>query len=75
METNQKPTSIRRMELIGALSQVINASQLAPYVVEPILADLLRQARENTVRQYQADMAQWKEQEGQAPQGAAEATE
>lgn len=58
-----KPASIRRMELINQLAKDINESKLPPYVVEPILADLMRQARENTIRQYQADMAQWKEAE------------
>ena len=61
MDKSQKPASVRRMELINTLSQAINTSRLPPYVIEPILADLMRQARANTMRQYQADMARWKE--------------
>lgn len=57
----RKPESIRRVELKTALEAAVTESQLPPYVIEPVLAELLGNIRIASVRQYQADLAQWEE--------------
>lgn len=54
-----KPASLRRKDLIDNITKLINESGLPPYVIEPILDDLRRQAHELTRRQLQVDLEQW----------------
>lgn len=54
-----KPESIRRVELKKALETAVSESQLPPYVIEPVLAELLGSIRIASARQYKADLEQW----------------
>lgn len=52
----QKPVTVVREEFIVALGSLINNSGLAPFVIEPILADTLREVRMASRKQYEVDL-------------------
>ena len=54
-----KPDSIRRKELIDNIVKSINESSLPPFVVEPIMRDLLAQVAQASEQQYKADVEAW----------------
>jgi len=56
-----KPESVRRVDLKRSIEAAINEAQLPPYVIEPVIADVLENIRLASMRQYQADLAAWKE--------------
>ncbi len=51
----RKPMSVARRELIEGLTSIINNAGVPPFVVEPILADLLSQVRDAAEKEYQED--------------------
>lgn len=53
---NNKPMSIRRMELINQIADLINTSELPPYIVEAILKDFLQTVTAAVQKQYMADL-------------------
>lgn len=56
-----KPESVRRVDLKRSIEAAINEAQLPPYVIEPVIADVLEKIRLASMRQYQADLAAWTE--------------
>lgn len=56
-----KPESVRRVDLKRSIEAAINEAQLPPYVIEPVIADVLESIRLASMRQYQADLAAWTE--------------
>ena len=57
-----KPDSIRRKELIDNIVKSINESMLPPFVVEPIVRDVLTQVVQASEQQYKADVEAWEKQ-------------
>lgn len=51
----RKPMSVARRELADGIANLINNAGVPPFVVEPILADLLSQVREAAEEEYQED--------------------
>lgn len=65
----EKPESVLRQEFIDSLVYLINNSQLSPFVVEPIIRDMLvdvqrliKRQTENETRTYQEALEKEKEQ-------------
>lgn len=54
-----KPVSLIREEVKSELADTINNSNLPPFVIEPILQDLLREVHVAVVRQYENDKAMY----------------
>lgn len=52
----QKPMSVARAEFIAALSDLIRKSTLPPFVIEPIINDLLNDIRILSQKQLEADI-------------------
>ena len=50
-----KPISLIREEVKKELADIINNSNLPPFVIEPILQDFLREVHVAVVRQYEND--------------------
>lgn len=59
MQEIQKPISIIRKELIDGIRYIINDSHLPPYVVSPILKDIITELDIATENQYRTDMAEY----------------
>lgn len=57
----QKPMSIVRKEFMDNLSKLVNESGLSPYILEPIVAELLNAIHINMETQYQQESAQYEE--------------
>lgn len=56
-----KPMSVIREEVKKELVDIINNSNLPPFVIEPILQDLLREVHIVAVRQYENDKAMYEQ--------------
>lgn len=54
-----KPVSLIREEVKNELADTINNSNLPPFIIEPILQDLLREVHVAVVRQYENDKAMY----------------
>lgn len=52
----QKPMSVARAEFITELSDLIRKSTLPPFVIEPIISDLLNDIRILSQKQLEADI-------------------
>lgn len=57
----QKPITVRREEFKEQLINIINNSMLPAFVVESILADMLREASVAVRNQYEYDLKQYNE--------------
>ena len=55
----QKPITVRREELKRNLIQMINDSGLYAFVVEPILVELVEQAKVAMTTEYQSELSQY----------------
>lgn len=51
----EKPITLVREDLIQNISNVINESKLPPFVVEPILQNILLEVRTAMQRQYEVE--------------------
>ena len=51
----RKPMSVARRELADGIANLINNAGVPPFVVEPILADLLKQVKDAAEQEYQDD--------------------
>ena len=56
-----KPASVRRVELKKEIVTLLNEAKLPPYVLEPILVDILDEIRSAIEMQYKSELAQWEE--------------
>lgn len=59
MQEILKPASVVRRELIDGIRYIINDSHLQPYVVSPILKDIVAELEIATENQYRAEMAEY----------------
>ena len=55
----QKPITLRREELKMNLIQMINDSGLYAFMVEPILVELVEQAKVAMTTEYQSELSQY----------------
>lgn len=58
----QKPLSILRAEFISSLMELINSSNLPPYIIEPILKDIYNEIYLFSQKQLEADTKRYQEQ-------------
>lgn len=58
---HQKPTSVMRMEFISNMANTINNSGLPPFVMEPIVKDMLLEIQAATKKQYEYDKEQYEQ--------------
>lgn len=56
-----KPITVARSEFIGNLTTLINESGLPPFIIEPILKDMLYDVRVMAQRQLDKDMQTYHE--------------
>lgn len=56
-----KPTSVMRMEFITSMADLINNSGLPPFVMEPIVKDMLLEIQAATKKQYEYDKEQYEQ--------------
>ena len=56
-----KPVSLIREEVKKDLADIINNSNLPPFVIEPILQDFLREVHVAVVRQYENDKTMYEQ--------------
>lgn len=61
MNKIMKPTTVMVEELKRDLATVINASTLPPFIVEPILQELLGEAKVAKQRQYEIDKSRYEQ--------------
>ena len=55
----QKPITLRREELKMNLIQMINDSGLYAFIIEPILVELVEQAKVAMTTEYQSELSQY----------------
>lgn len=55
----QKPLSIMRYEFINSIIELINNSDLPPYIIEPILKDVLVEVSKQAKTQLENDMKEY----------------
>ena len=58
----EKPISVKRMEFIDNLVELVNNSGLPPFVVEPILNDAHKSIQMEVNKMYLAEKQQYEEQ-------------
>lgn len=58
----QKPLSILRAEFVSSLTELINASKLPPYIIEPILKDMYNEVYIYSQKQLEEDTKRYQEQ-------------
>lgn len=56
-----KPISVVRVEFINRLTALINESGLPPFIIEPILKDMLYDVRAAAQKQLEQDTAHYNE--------------
>lgn len=56
-----KPMSVARSEFIQSLARLINDSALPPFILEPILKDMLADVRALAQRQLEIDLKSYRE--------------
>lgn len=56
-----KPITVARSEFINSLTTLINESGLPPFVIEPVLKDMLYDVRMMAQRQLDKDMQAYRE--------------
>lgn len=56
-----KPITVARSEFINGLTTLINESGLPPFVIEPVLKDMLYDVRMMAQRQLDKDMQAYRE--------------
>ena len=61
MNDLNKPITIVRAEFISNLTKLINESTLPPFIIEPILKDMYIEVRDIAQKQYELDMARYKQ--------------
>lgn len=64
----QKPITVARAEFIANLTSLINDSGLMPFIIEPILKDMLNDVRMVAQKQFEQDTALYHESLVQAEQ-------
>lgn len=55
MNDIQKPITVARAEFISGMTSIINESGLPPFIIEPILKDMLHDVRVMAQRQLEQD--------------------
>ena len=62
-ETNeiQKPITVAREEFVTQIASLINDSGLPPFIIEPVLKDMLLDVRAVAKRQLEADTKRYHE--------------
>ncbi|MDO5546944.1 MAG: hypothetical protein Q4F79_00455 [Eubacteriales bacterium] len=55
MNEVQKPITVARAEFISGMTSIINNSMLPPFIIEPILKDMLNDVRIMAQRQLEQD--------------------
>lgn len=58
----EKPISVKRVEFINNLVELVNNSGLPPFVVEPILKDALASIQMESEKMYLIEKKQYEEQ-------------
>lgn len=61
MNEIQKPITIARSEFISDITSLINNSGLPPFIIEPILKDMLYDVKLMAQRQLEQDTARYNE--------------
>ena len=61
-----KPFTVKRQEFINGLAELINSSELPPFVIEPILKEFHGYAVNAHEEQYRQEMAQWEKAQEEA---------
>lgn len=61
MDEIQKPITIARAEFVSDMTSLINNSGLPPFIIEPILKDMLYDVKLMTQRQLEQDTARYNE--------------
>lgn len=61
MNDIQKPITVARAEFISNITSLINNSGLPPFIIEPILKDMLYDVRIMAQRQLEQDTNQYRE--------------
>lgn len=56
-----KPMILVKEELNQKIIELINGSQLPPFIVEPVLTNILAQVREAVVNEYNAEKSKYEE--------------
>lgn len=57
----RKPLSVLRAEFISQLTELINASSLPPFIIEPILKDLYNDIKILSQKQLETDIRTYEE--------------
>ncbi|MDE6148491.1 MAG: hypothetical protein K2F81_00120 [Ruminococcus sp.] len=61
MDEIQKPITIARAEFVSDMTSLINNSGLPPFIIEPILKDMLYDVKLMAQRQLEQDTARYNE--------------
>lgn len=61
MNEVQKPITVARAEFISSMTSLINNSGLPPFIIEPIMKDMLYDVRVMAQKQLEQDTARYRE--------------
>lgn len=61
MNEIQKPITVARAEFISSLTSLINNSGMPPFIIEPILKDMLNDVRIMSQRQLEQDTKRYQD--------------
>ena len=61
MNEIQKPITVARAEFISDMASLINNSGLPPFIIEPVLKDMLNDVRIMSQKQLEQDTARYHE--------------
>lgn len=61
MNEMQKPITVARAEFISDMASLINNSGLPPFIIEPVLKDMLHDVRIMAQKQLEQDTARYHE--------------
>lgn len=61
MNEVQKPITVARAEFISSMTSMINNSMLPPFIIEPILKDMLNDVRIMAQRQLEQDTKRYQD--------------
>lgn len=61
MNEIQKPITVARAEFISDMASLINNSGLPPFIIEPVLKDMLNDVRIMSQKQLEQDAARYHE--------------